>query len=276
MTDDHPAYVLGSTDLEHHRLMLQGHILRPWTERFLRTAGLREGMSVLDLGSGVGDVSLLAGEIVGPRGRVLGVDRDPTAVEKARGRAAGAGLSDTVTFEVTALEDLAGSLSFDAVVGRFVLLYQRDPARILRKFTRFLRPGGIVAFHEIDLTNENPSWPPCPTWDDSYALLAEVYRAHGTPPDFGRRLNRTFVDAGLPGPEIEAVGIVGANAGSALFDWMAHSLRSLEPALQEQGLALPSGLEPDEALAEALREAVFEQGSQVMGPIQYGAWTRMP
>ncbi|GII52372.1 methyltransferase [Planotetraspora thailandica] len=268
--------MLGSTDLEHRRLMAQGHVLRPWTERFLRAPGLRPGMSVLDLGSGAGDVSLLAAQIVGSRGRVLGVDRDPVVVEKARGRAAAEGLAGTVSFEVTALEDLAGSLSFDAVVGRFVLLYQRDPAEILRRFTRFLRPGGIVAFHEIDLTNENPSWPPCPTWDDSYRLLAEVYRAHGTPPDFGRQLNRTFLDAGLPSPEVEAVGIVGTHEGSPLFDWMAQSLRSLKPALTKWGLSLPQGLQPDDALADALRTAVFEQGSQVMGPIQYGAWTQTP
>jgi hypothetical protein len=107
-------------------------------------------------------------------------------------------------------------------------------------------------------------------------LLAEVYRAHGTPPDFGRRLNRTFLDAGLPSPEIEAVGIVGADEGSPLFDWMAQSLRSLKPALTKWGFALPEGLEPDEALTDALRKAVFDQGSQVMGPIQYGAWTRIP
>ncbi len=47
-------YVLGSSDLEHRRLMLQARILRPSTERFLRQGGLRPGMSVLDLGSGMG------------------------------------------------------------------------------------------------------------------------------------------------------------------------------------------------------------------------------
>jgi ubiquinone/menaquinone biosynthesis C-methylase UbiE len=102
------------------------------------------------------------------------VPRTLATLSQSRARAASKGFAATISFEVTALEDLAGSLSFDAVVGRFVLLYQRDPADILRKFTRFLRPGGIVAFHEIHLTNENPSWPPCPTWDDSYRLLAEV------------------------------------------------------------------------------------------------------
>ena len=60
------SYALGSSDLEHERLMVQARLLRPWTEHFLRAGGLRPGMSVLDLGSGIGDVTLLAAEIVGP------------------------------------------------------------------------------------------------------------------------------------------------------------------------------------------------------------------
>ena len=64
--------------------MLQSRILRPYTEKFFRAAGLSPGMRVLDVGSGMGDVALLVADIVGPSGSVLGIDRDPTALEKAR------------------------------------------------------------------------------------------------------------------------------------------------------------------------------------------------
>ncbi|MEK8169871.1 hypothetical protein NKH77_08860 [Streptomyces sp. M19] len=64
--------LLGHAELEHRRLMVQAHLTRPWTARFLRAAGLDQGMSVLDAGSGLGDVSLVAAEIVGPGGRVVG------------------------------------------------------------------------------------------------------------------------------------------------------------------------------------------------------------
>jgi SAM-dependent methyltransferase len=161
------TYVLGSTDLEHRRLMLQGHLLRPWTERFLRAAGLRPGMSVLDPAREWATTRCWR---LRSSGRAAGSSASTVTRWSWRRRGhvrATEGFASTVASEVTALEDLAGSLSFDAVVGRFVLLYQRDPADVLRKVTRFLRPSGIVAFHEIDLTNENPRWPPCPTWDDS-------------------------------------------------------------------------------------------------------------
>ena len=52
-------YVLGQSTFEQERLMLQARILRPYTDRFFRAAGLRPGMQVLDLGSRVGDVAFL-------------------------------------------------------------------------------------------------------------------------------------------------------------------------------------------------------------------------
>ena len=60
--------------------MLQARILRPYTEKFFRAAGLAPGMLVLDVGSGMGDVALLSADIVGPGGHVLGIDWDATAL----------------------------------------------------------------------------------------------------------------------------------------------------------------------------------------------------
>ncbi|MEV0639674.1 class I SAM-dependent methyltransferase [Streptomyces sp. NPDC050619] len=271
-----PDYVLGSSDLEHRRLVLQARILRPSTEQFLRLGGLKPGMSVLDLGSGVGDVSMLAAAIVGPRGRVLGVDRDPVVTEKARRRVRNEGFDGNIDFAVTELDDFDSTERFDAVVGRFVLLYQKDPAATLRRFARLLRPGGILVFHEIDFTVQNPSWPPSPLWDDSYALLAKAFRANGTPPDFGRQLNRTFLDAGLPGPMVECHASVVVGGDSPMVPWLAYTLRSLEPALAMAGLSLPAGLVADDTLSDFLAKALTEQGGQALGALQYGAWTRMP
>ena len=71
---------------EQERLKLQGRFLEKWTEQFFLSAGLEPGMNVLDLGCGMGDVSLLAARLVGPTGRVTGIDRDPVVIEKARER----------------------------------------------------------------------------------------------------------------------------------------------------------------------------------------------
>ena len=82
MTD--PTYALGRSDDEHARLTEQANFLRPLTERFFRLAGIAPGMTVLDVGSGVGDVAFLLAELVGPEGKIVGVDIDGAALEKVR------------------------------------------------------------------------------------------------------------------------------------------------------------------------------------------------
>ena len=68
------TYVLGQAPEAIQRLLKQGQLLNPFTRRVLKEAGITAGMKVLDLGCGPGDVSLLAAELVGETGRVLGVD----------------------------------------------------------------------------------------------------------------------------------------------------------------------------------------------------------
>jgi len=274
MTDQ--DYVLGQSEKEYRRLARQARFLRPWTEHFFRSAGIGPGMSVLDLGSGVGDVSLLAAEMVGPGGHVLGIDRDAGGVDRARQRAAENACSDFVQFQTANLDDFESEAPFDAVIGRYILLYQPDAAATLRRLKRFLRPGGIVVFHEVDFTNQNPSWPECVEWDQYYALAAEIFRRAGSPPDFGRRLGPTFLDAGLPWPVIEAIGAAGGGKGSYLYSWLAEALLSVAPKLGQLGVVLADGMRLDDTLASRIEETVVKAGSQILGPIQYGAWTRNP
>src|SRR5579863_2368517 len=87
-----PPYSLGSTDAEHERLIWQASRLAPLTERLFREAGIGPGQRVLDLGSGVGDVAMLVARLVGPSGEVVGIERDPRSIARARVRVAEAGL----------------------------------------------------------------------------------------------------------------------------------------------------------------------------------------
>jgi ubiquinone/menaquinone biosynthesis C-methylase UbiE len=268
-------YVLGQSTHEYERLMLQGKLLRPFTERTFRSAGVAPGMRVLDLGSGMGDVALLLADMVGPRGCVVGLDRDATALERARQRTAEQGCSSWVSFQATNLEDFATADLFDAVVGRYILLYQPDAASTLRQLARFLKPGGIVAFHELDFPDPHSSQPPCALWDQVYALVGEAFRRAGAPPDFGRRVGPAFVGAGLPFPSIITENLVGGARGSYVYPWVANTLLSVAPRLKDLGLT-PPDVALDATLAQALEDAVIAAGSQVLAPTQYGAWTRKP
>ena len=86
MATDVP-YLLGDTIAEHQRLVRQAAIFDPFTERLFRDAGIGPGQRVLDVGSGVGDVAILAAKLVGPSGIVVGVERDSKTLATARSRA---------------------------------------------------------------------------------------------------------------------------------------------------------------------------------------------
>ena len=143
MSDSSSDYQLGSADDELGRLELQGRALAPATYMIFDAAGIRPGMRVLDLGCGVGDVAFVAADLVGPDGYVVGVDRSPEALARARIRAEQRGLAQVEFFEGD-IHDPAPGGPFDAVVERAVLMYVPDPAEVLRRQATVLRPSGLV------------------------------------------------------------------------------------------------------------------------------------
>ena len=98
-------YPLGYSHIELQRLIRQSEIYAEFTEEVLRRAGLQFGMRVLDAGCGAGDVSLLAARLVGPSGRVTGVDRSPESIALAQRRVEANGLSN-ISFLVCDLANL--------------------------------------------------------------------------------------------------------------------------------------------------------------------------
>jgi ubiquinone/menaquinone biosynthesis C-methylase UbiE len=142
-----PAYVLGHADLEIERLQLQAGVLARVTRRLIRECGIGPGIRVLDIGCGVGDVSMLVAEAVGDTGSVVAFDRDARAVGMARARALAAGYRQ-IEFVVASDEALVERPAFDAAIGRYVLHHQTDPVAMIRRAAKVVRPGGVVAFHE--------------------------------------------------------------------------------------------------------------------------------
>src|SRR5262249_51412364 len=142
---DTNEYPLGSADIEFERLERQAVWVAPHTERLFRRAGIGPGQRVLELGSGVGDVALILGRLVGSSGQVVGIERQARSLARASERMRELGLS-WVRFVQTDVLELPEDQPFDAGVGRYILMYVKDPAAILRDVARLVRPGGVVAF----------------------------------------------------------------------------------------------------------------------------------
>ena len=150
MTTATDSYALGHEGSELDRLVSQSRFLGDLTEQLLLQAGLRPGMRALDVGCGVGDVTFLAARLVGADGSVIGVDRSPEAIERARQRAAEAGLTN-VSFVVGDAASMPAEPKVDAVLGRLVLMYAPHPDRLVRRLSECVAPGGIVVFQEMDM-----------------------------------------------------------------------------------------------------------------------------
>lgn len=266
-------YALGHSSRELDRLSFQGTVLAPYTRQLLTEAGLAAGMRVLDVGSGTGDVSFLAADFVGSNGYVLGVDRSPAAVERATTRASRRNIPN-VRFEVGDPAAMRFERPFDAIVGRFVLMYQDDPARSLRNMMRYLREGGLVAFQELDSTACR-SWPVVPTFDAAARWLTEALRGSGARPELGLEMHSLFLDCGLPEPSMRMDALVSGEENSPVFKLLAEAVRTLVPTLEKLNIASAAQVQI-ETLTDRMRKEVVAKRGVAMSYGLVGAWARKP
>jgi ubiquinone/menaquinone biosynthesis C-methylase UbiE len=264
-----PEYVLGRSPQEYARLTRQGELFRPMTRRLFEDAGIELGMRVLDLGCGAGDVAMLAAEMVGPTGAVIGVDVDPIVIEFARERVAEHDFRN-IRFAARDISEYELSEEVDAVVGRLVLMYQRDPAAVLAKATRHLRRGGAVAFIEPLFM---PMAGPDSTLRRTGLLLIETLRRSGAHLDLALRLHKVFEGAGLPLPQMRFEAIVDGAPDSPLFQYLADTVANLLPNAIEYGIATAEEVQI-ETLAERIKTEMNAAGYAMVVGGSTAAWCR--
>jgi SAM-dependent methyltransferase len=256
------AYVLGHSDRELRRLAFQAELIAPITRQLLVEAGIGSGMRVLDVGTGRGDVAFLAAELVGETGAVVGFDRSREALEIARERAAAAGIGN-VSFEVGDAAEVTFEHPFDAVVGRYVLEFQPDAGGTLRRLASSVRPGGIVAFHEIDWRDFR-SYPPVPIWERCGSLTERALTAGGADTHVGTKLAAIFAAAGLEAPTMRMTTLVGVGAASAgVVQRLMGIFLSLLPRMEELGLVERGEFDP-ETIEQQVLDEIAASGSAVI------------
>jgi SAM-dependent methyltransferase len=265
-------YELGHSDREVKRLSLQARLVDPFTRQFFQEAGLAEGMRVLEVGSGAGDTALLVAQLIGDRGEVLGIDRAPSAVAIAQNRVKGLGKRN-ISFRQGDLDTLEFAERFDAVVGRYVLMFNPDPETMLRNAARLMRPGGVIVFHEPDWRGCR-STPVAPMYELCCEWIVRTFERVGTNPNMGGDLHATFVRAGLPAPSMALRALVGGGASEVSgVDMIAELGITMAPVMEEYGVIVRGEIDPANFRQRMLAE-VQRLGSLVIGRSEIGAWSR--
>ena len=162
-------------------------------------------MRVLDLGTGLGHVSLLLAELVGPSGEVVGIDRDPRMLEHAEERRAAAGVGHVRYVEGDA-RTFRDAEPFDAVVERLVLFHLPDAVDVVRHHVAGLRPGGMFVAIDFDVGAARTE-PPTELPATLIAWMLAAFRAANADPTIGSRLELLLSEAGLS--DVRGFGIQG-------------------------------------------------------------------
>ncbi|MCI2958565.1 methyltransferase domain-containing protein [Agromyces atrinae] len=211
MNDQRDDYVHG-----HHESVLRTHAWRTVENSAAYLAPhLAPGLSVLDVGSGPGTITIDIARRVSP-GRVVGIDASQDVVERARGLAESEGVTN-VEFAVGdayALE-LADE-GVDIVHAHQVLQHVARPVDVLREMHRVLKPGGILAVREVDYGGVmiDPATAALTEW---LSIYRAVHRWGGGEPDAGRRVTSWAHEAGFS--DIRSTGSLWVFATHAERDW---------------------------------------------------------
>jgi len=180
---------------------------------------LRAGMRVLDAGCGPGSITVGLAAAVAP-GEVVGVDLQPSQVERARTLAASERIRN-VRFEVADVYALPfADRSFDLIFAHALLMHVHDHVRALSELRRVLRPGGLIDVRDPDLLT-TVLVPATPTLERYRALRQQIEVEAGHDLSFARQYRRLLLEAGFTrttaGASADSAGTLQATRAHATF-----------------------------------------------------------
>jgi SAM-dependent methyltransferase len=251
VTERVSRYILDGTDQDLRRLLSIADLSAEMARTAFGRLGVQHGWNAIECGCGpLGGLAVLA-EMVGPAGRVIGVDLNQVAVERARTVASALELGnvEVVAGDLHELDPAALGGPFDLAYTRCFLMHQADPVRTLRRIADLLGPGGWLVAQE-PLPSPTPrSYPDLDALTGYWELIYEMLHRAGVPAGAVENLPRSAREAGFE---------VAARSGSftigdpeLVFEIHAGTLT----AARERGAQLGIAAERIDDLAREIRAA---------------------
>lgn len=226
-------YVLGTGDVEIRRLGIQHTAWRDLAHAAWQRAGVKAGDTVVDIGCGPGYATLDLARLVGPRGKVIAIDRSRRFLDHLQAQANAEGFSNIETLERDLVEDALPQDVADHVWSRWVFIFVKDPRALLGKARRMLGAGGSLVLHEY---MDYASWrsePRSPQIEAFVAAVMASWRAEGGDPDIAPRLAQWLRQDGM---RVDTTPIPRQlKPGQPGWEWLRSYLESGPVRLVELG-----------------------------------------
>lgn len=261
-------YVLPTGHAGERRYRLLHAVHGPATERGLASLDLKPGMSVADIGCGIGLVTPVLARLVGPTGTVVGLDADRDQLAIARRDATAQGLTWVrfVEGNIYALE--LPRASFDLVYARSLLSHLQQPALALREMSALVKPGGILFCEDIDMSTITTE-PPTEAYRKMVRILLALAKARKADYQVGAHLPVLFQAAGYPDPHVSSEQSV-FQSGELKRYW-EYTFRELVPALLDAKITSPDELS---ALTQELARIGTDGETRVAQARMTQVWAR--
>lgn len=192
-------YIFDGTDQDLRRLLSISELTAEMARAAFGRVGLGDGWAAIDCGCGpIGGLAVMA-EMAGPAGRIVGVDFNEAAVQRARTAVSALELSNVqvIAGDLHELDPAALGGPFDLAYTRLFLMHQADPLRTLRRIAGLLRPGGWLVAQEALRSPPPRSHPHLEALSGYWDLVYEVLDRAGVPAGAVEDLPRSARQAGL-------------------------------------------------------------------------------
>jgi ubiquinone/menaquinone biosynthesis C-methylase UbiE len=265
---NHPKqpYVLATGDAGADRLRLLQRVMEPGTSRALHAAGLGPGMKAVDIGCGIGMVTRQIANIVGPKGRVTGIDASAEQIDVARRECRD---FDRVGFMVaSAYETTLPRETYDLAYCRFVLCHLERPLDALKEMLSLLRPGGVLLCEDQEASTL-ASVPPTLAYANAARKTVELALKRGVDMDLGVRLPGLL--RALPLADVQVSIWQAAYFRGEEKRFYEHTLAEAAPLIVASGVTTQ---EEVEERIEGMRRVNDDEAVLVTMPRVWQVWGR--